>query len=461
MTPPRHKTPTPPAKKPAGKRLRQNGISLAELAIALAIAGLLSAAALIPMRILEQQRQIDNEIRRLETVRDAVVGYALRHRTKPRTIKIVPLAFPRAAREFQLPGGRPYLPCPDWNGDGFEDRIPQGANGFIQGAEVKINRAVTATVGFTPDGLPPGSARLAWTTSSGAAWHPYGECREARGGVPWRTLGIPPADGWGNRHTYFADPVFSNAIFGFDRQTIADIYDPRVPEAPGAPPAQRYEFFSMQIRVEGACPAVICNGDEQQPACGRSSYYAISGLRRCGWRQNLLSNLTFKAGGVTKTNLPGRKTIPAGGVTDGLPFVIVSHGPNGRFAVNHWATLNNPASPLGILRPVCNHAWGASSPFVPNPVAPVGEPDLLHEAVNANRHAPSSDGCSRVLGQRQMGESGFFFNLGFFAWAPPNPGDKSQFDDMLIWMTREELSAAIPGSIPPTPKMIIPNSGGL
>ena len=52
-------------------------------------------------------------------------------------------------------------------------------------------------------------------------------------------FGGSPTDGWGNRHTYFADPLFSNAIFGFDRQTIADIYDQRIPSIPDYLPETR------------------------------------------------------------------------------------------------------------------------------------------------------------------------------------------------------------------------------
>ena len=43
-------------------------------------------------------------------------------------------------------------------------------------------------------------------------------------------------------------------------------------------------------------------------------------------------------------------------------------------------------------------------------------------------------------------------NRSFFVWEPPG----EEFDDLLLWMTREELSVAVPGNIPPLPRMIIP-----
>ena len=108
--------------------------------------------ALIPMRALEERRQLREEMQRMERVRDAIVGYAFRHRTKARTLRIVPVlrqspvAFGFVS-EFRLPAGRPYLPCPDWDGDGFEDRLPAGAEGFMQGMEVKSDLTVTIHVG--------------------------------------------------------------------------------------------------------------------------------------------------------------------------------------------------------------------------------------------------------------------------------------------------------------------------
>ena len=483
---------------------RQRGFTLVELAIALAVVGLVLGATLIPLRALDEIRRVKDEQRRLEVVRDAIVGYALRHRTRARTIRLVTsslhLIFEddfspanRVEREYRLPAGRPYLPCPDWDGDGFEDRLPEGARGFVQGMEVTPGLTVTTIFeGSVSHGLIwnplPSRGPIPPELLGG---HPYGECQMTRGAVPWRTLGIPPADGWGNRHTYFVDPVFSNAMFGFDRQTIADIYDPRIPEAPGLPPSRRH--FRSGLRgyfghLTGVidCPAAICDGGRSRQgvmlppnylarpdACTTHTRRFIEEtMTQCGWED--WSNLVLKAGSATKTDIDdGRRHYPPGSVTDGLPFVLVSHGPNGRFAVNHWASLGRPVDSSGFPSPVCNFAWADISrgehSFLVNGSfsfhsAVATDRALVREAVNGSRLSPSGESCPPVYAS-DIGNSRP--NFSFFVWEPPGPAgpaelvdplaahNRSGFDDLLLWMTREELSLAMPGQIPPLPRMVV------
>ena len=443
-----------------------------ELAIVMVVVGILMGGALIPMRTLEERRQLREETRRMEKVHDAIVGYALRHRTKARVIKFIPWFGPRFEWAFHLPAGRPYLPCPDVNGDGFEDRVPEGARGFMQGMEVKPDLTVTVTVGsYQGEKFLSVMSDTAWTRDYQA--HLYGECQASRGTVPWRTLGVEPSDGWGNRHTYFADPVFSNAIFGFDRQTIADLYDPRIPDAPGfdEPTQRAYKEANGLIRTkpliltapprrsafgdyqqEAGCPAAICDSDNCAPYNSSLSRRFTEGatIRRCAWRMGAGDRI-FKAGAVTKSEIfsetPGGKYFPAGGVTDGLPLVLVSHGPNGRFAVNHWATLDSPTM-------VCNLAWG-NIDELGGFIIPLEERAVLYEAVNGARvpHHQHQVHCTALGGND--GRSDIIFNTSNFIWRPSGTSDKSDFDDLLLWMTRDELSVAIPGTIPPLPRMVI------
>ena len=458
--------------KRTGKRAGRRGFTLVEIALAMAVIGLLLGATVMSSRALEERRQVKMEMERLQRVSDAVVGYALRNRTRERVIKFVAWELPHVEWAFRLPAGRPYLPCPDWNGDGYEDRWPGGANGFAQGVEIKPDLTVTATIGVS---LSRGGAYLVWVDLDEHAawdsrfhygWRPYGECRISKGAVPWRTLGVEPSDSWGNRHTYFADPVFSNAIFGFDRQTVADIYNPRIPIAPGMTISRR------EREQLDHCPASICNG-------GLSEGYACAGHGGdCRWRLNIsvLPELILKAGGVADTNIhpasgsSRSKRFDAGQVTDGLPFVLVSHGPNGRFAVNHWATLNDPIDDGGFMRPICNHyAWSEDGDFGPrihiqiNPVSPTHIVSteniaLLYEAANGNR-LPSGMDCPPLLGDVAGADflnRGLGLNTSFFVWQPPGIGDRNDFDDLLLWKTREELTAVVHGRIPRLPHMAIP-----
>ena len=450
-----------------------------ELAIVMVVVGILMGGALIPMRALEERRQLREEMRRMEKVRDAIIGYALRHRTQERIIKYVHWYAPNHAPwEFRLPAGRPYLPCPDFDGDGFEDRIPRGPGGFMQGMEVKPNLNVTAHIADFP-GARVGETSLRWASGGEAridassSNFQYGDCLASRGTVPWRTLGVEPSDGWGNRHTYFADPVFSSAIFGFDRQTIADHYDPRVPEAPGFHPSLRSPSGYPTPRP--GCPAAICDGGRSDDEavvsqCLAQNYRrgSLPIIRNCGWGANqgitrdgnpLLDKLVLKAGAMTKEGIGGRKYFPPGSVIDGLPFVLVSHGPNGRFAVNHWATLNNPTNLSGLKRPICNNdAWSdfAAKNNRHHRSVSLKERGLAHEATNGARFADGM-ACSMLRTHfANVSETGFRFNLSFFVWEPPGAGNKSGFDDLLLWMTREELSVAAPGRIPRLPRMMVP-----
>ena len=422
----------------AGIRFGQRGFTLVELAIALAVVGLLLGASLIPLRALDEARQLQDERRRLEVVRDAIVGYAQRHRTRARTVRfevlggynsrIVGRHRYRSVREFHLPAGRPYLPCPDWDGDGFEDRIPEGADGFLQGAEAKPRPTVTETlIHFTLYENRFGRSRFSGSevAESFLTWHtpeheaspvfqrvpaflflfasalldrPYGECRASRGAVPWRTLGVSPTDGWGNRHTYFVDPVFSNAMFGFDRRTVADIYDARVPKAHGFAPSRRVPRNGFHILFRSGaqgfdCPAVICDGASANSGrCLSQNMRQVNSASefntaQCAWATPFL---VLKAGAVARRSMSdGRKYFPYGAVTEGIPFVLVSHGPNGRFAVRHWNSLHRPVDAQGIKSPVCNHTWAnvdALSPFYVTYW--LEERALTHELINGTRLAP-------------------------------------------------------------------------
>ena len=456
-------------------RNRRRGFTLIEIAIAMAVIGLLLGATAVTSRHLEEKRQLQREMQRLEIVRDAIVGYAIRNRTRERILKVVPWFGPKGNWEFRLPAGRPYLPCPDWDGDGYEDRVPGWA--FPQGVEVNPDLAVTVTIGEL---APPRNGHLTWTHNSDplSDVHPYGECRVSRGTVPWRTLGVDPSDGWGNRHTYFADPVFSNAIFGFDRQTVADIYDPRVPSAPGYGPSLRhFRLVVSDLLLQSAlsappmdlpppestdddrnCPAAICVGNSACEPTQNSGFNRHTDARRCAWRLSAdPENPTiFKGGLVTAKEIPGRKHYPAGSVVDGLPFVLVSHGPNGRYAVNHWATLHNRTRGFfGFPFPICNLAWQTYADADYGTPGTPAEDRVQHlETANASRDDAGDESRPRscaILGG-EFARNGFLYNPASFVWQPPGIG-KDDLDDLLVWGTRGELMSEIRGNIPRLPHM--------
>lgn len=117
------------------------GFSLIEMAFVLVIITLLLGGLLVPFATQVEQRRITETQKSLEEIKEALIGYALSHGTSGTP-------------------SLPYLPCPDFDGDGLEDRNADGS-----------------------------------CASNGI-----------RGSVPWATLGIAPTDAWGNRFLYVVDP---------------------------------------------------------------------------------------------------------------------------------------------------------------------------------------------------------------------------------------------------------------
>jgi prepilin-type N-terminal cleavage/methylation domain-containing protein len=131
----------------------QSGFSLIEMAVVLVIVGLLVTGLLLPLSAQIDQRNYNETQRELSEMRDALIGFALSS----------------AALD-----GNPHLPCPDTNGDGFEDRAA-------------------------------------------------GLCVNVAGGIPWATLGLGRLDRWGNPYIYRVTQGFANSTQGFNLGTPRDI----------------------------------------------------------------------------------------------------------------------------------------------------------------------------------------------------------------------------------------------
>lgn len=85
----------------------QRGFSLIELAIVLVIVTILLGGLAVPLSAQIQARRVAETQRTLEEAREAIIGYAMTHRTAEAT-------------------PHPYLPCPDTNGYGIEDARTAG-----------------------------------------------------------------------------------------------------------------------------------------------------------------------------------------------------------------------------------------------------------------------------------------------------------------------------------------------
>ena len=192
------------------RRFRTRGVTLVELAIVLAVIGLLMSVFLRSQGDAARWQWKDAE-KEMTGLREAVVLYAAKNKTARRLVTVVDEGGMTVSVDDVLPAGRPILPCPDVNGDGVEDRQKEGE-------------------------LPPAGAVIVISLSAtrGEVSNPlldYGNCVLQKGALPWRSLpGVSRAtDPWGNLYTYRVDSNFSNRLIGFDEHTRADIYDARFP----------------------------------------------------------------------------------------------------------------------------------------------------------------------------------------------------------------------------------------
>ena len=278
----------------AAARPKPRGFTLVELAIAMAILGLLISVALAPMR--ERLRAADlRETRQtLAEAGEAVVAYAIRYRTERLDLTNFPAA-------NKLIAGRPYLPCPDVDGDGLEDRH-----------EI-INRRVNAL-----------------TLSAGD-----GACMRNKGLLPWRTIGGPQSDKWGTHFTYRVDPNFSHRALGFDLQTRAETMDTlgylegRRGEGGRYPKRDTDELTGAPLSGGAHSPAVICVVHDcmlnapDKIALGYT--VADNDLDLGTFLADLKIGLVVTAEAL---RLSPQKVFERGDIVDAPAFVILSHGQN-------------------------------------------------------------------------------------------------------------------------------------
>lgn len=136
--------------------LRPRGFTLTEMAVVLAILALLIGGMILPLSAQQDLRHNAETRKLLADVADALHGFAASHSASS--------------------DGRPYLPCPDTDGDGAENRSA------------------------TP-----------------------GPCTSQEGWLPWGTLGLGRQDAWGNALRYRVTAAFSNSAAGFTLLTAGDL----------------------------------------------------------------------------------------------------------------------------------------------------------------------------------------------------------------------------------------------
>ena len=356
------------------------GYTIVEMAIALAVLGLLFAGALYPW-----QNRVESDQRReveslLDSARLAVVAYAARNRTRAASFR------PQGGGAIdQIPAGRPYLPCPDITGDGVEDRARLN----------EVSRFGNVTNPFVRRDIVGSGVTVG-----------IGACRRHKGMLPWATLGVAENDVWGGRFTYRVDPAFSSELLGFDETTRADIYDFRdlCPLTISHP-----DSFSRRDSGEGCrtprddlpMPAIICDAAP------------------CNLKSNGIGNILIGLVAAADVDIPPSR-YNENDIIDGAVFVILSHGPNSRGAFNRHVAVSCNSFPDGV---------GSND-----------EDDDTGEQINA-RLPIYFDGAGANCGEASRVNRSE--NDHFFVSHPRTRGGAIEggfdFDDIVIWASANEI----------------------
>ena len=184
--------------------MKRRGYSIIEAAIVLTAFMLLVGGMAWPVAQRIRADQDESERAYMESMKEAVVAYAMRSRTPGGVLQA---EFPLSGAvtmtvDVTIPAGRPYLPCPDMDADGREDRVTNKVPGVI---------TLTALVS------EPQTLRL-------RPGRNFGMCLSDRGLFPWRTLGTKPADYWGQHYDYYVHPLLASPFLGFDETSDAAGY---------------------------------------------------------------------------------------------------------------------------------------------------------------------------------------------------------------------------------------------
>lgn len=449
---------SPSRSQPHKARARQRGISLVELAVAVAVVGIVIGGSLIPLQVFWKQDTYDKEKTKMAAIETALLGYAVRHQTRATPLVVGSQTAGVADRPYTLPAHRPTLPCPDFTGDGLEDRTgyfapqPNPAHhqpfytyfgertAAVPSRPFRVDADESDSTSAPP--LPPADSEEALLI------HNVGTCQVARGLLPHLSLGVPPADAWGNRYTYGVDYAFAQGLLGFNQDTIADSFDTgRVPNSnppdfsPAAKRVRRYE--------DGHTYPVILAGvtyDSQTNHFGNIVVCAAS-VQACVDPGDT-APITLAAGQrTTAAYRSSNRRYEAGDIVDGVPYVVVSHGHNGHFAVNHVDTLLYAGGDGKRIR--CRPPAARES--VPTAVSD----EYIDEAVNYllvdnDYHSRCPPGPLTYNGSN-LSER-FFMSRAAQHSGVGSGGDTSHYDDLLVWKSKEELYRQLTtGGVLPAP----------
>lgn len=410
------------------------GYSIVELAIALAVIGVILGGLAIPIGNQLRESTYREANRQVAEAVDAVVGYATTHKTPGFPILYTFYVVPSGqsgryhSRAVAVPAGRPYLPCPDIDFDGLEDR-----NELVRPSDYRVPLLLdtTARSRFV---LVNRALRDPLDQASNSLSNPLGDCMSYRGTLPWRTLGLKPNDPWGSGLTYIVSPLYSVAAYGFDQLTRGTSFSPWLLTGTTYQITSSSRAFA-DVGVSDALPLVVCGPPEPQQAATTCPLEQILNDDS----SNSWSLVSDRRGSVVASpiSLHGYSFARSAGVrrvTDGLPFAIISHGLNRLGAYTEDSDGNSVCATAATTRIEMvnsSHCDTADTFF-----SSLYRNSVNQERIEANT-ATSFSYYNWIFAVRRAsldrGNTGVVSEYDFAR------GSNTPFDDVVGWITRREL----------------------
>lgn len=418
--------------------MKTRGYTLIEIAIVLVVALMLSSLLLTNYYSHQKNARNSEAERHLAQIKEAVVNYAATHTTAQRFFDVVNLSITTLVTvRHTIPAGRPYLPCPDIDGDGYEDRIPPSP----ADTPLRLMLNFAANPNYSPFSYPLEMS---------------GGCASSRGIVPWRTLDSPPVDPWGNRYSYRVAGIYSNVLTGFDQQAAAGANYAVRPLMPDGENARVLEgvnmsFFDLQLTFPAdsgpwnafglfnyLAPAFVCNAAPCPPTSTAIIPAGVTVSIVAG--ELATASVTVFYENLADFDGAAEARLVAGDAISGVPFVVLSHGENGYGGVR--------ADTPGY---VCNPFPGPDTRWRDERQNSIW---LLGVPVNAGDFRYD---CPLTTPDVPLQEPGFVagINSGVRAYDRREETGRGSYDDLVDWMSMEELvdvlseRGTLPARLPP------------
>lgn len=220
------------------------GFTLIEMAIVLIIITILIGGLAVPLSAQIQARRIAETQKTLEEAKEAIVGYAMTHRTA---------------------GNKPYLPCPDVTGDGVEDRVGTECSPLAK--EIKTGYLPWVTLGVgdkdawgdrllyaTHTDVSNSNSGISSTVTPAASWLQVCNSNTCVSGdiaanVPVVIVSHGP-NGWGARNYINNSPMAApTGVNELENKDGDNIYVSRVPFKPRDASEASLEFDDLLVWI--------------------------------------------------------------------------------------------------------------------------------------------------------------------------------------------------------------------